>query len=71
MLAGMNARPADDLSQRDLSNLRVEQMNMAERTELRRRYDAFVRALRPAAAQTDDEPGPTHAPRPWTPPRAR
>ena len=35
----------DDLKQRDLSNLSVEQMSAAERAELRRRYEAFVRVM--------------------------
>jgi hypothetical protein len=35
----------DDLSQRDLSDLPIEQMSPAERAELRRRYETFVRSF--------------------------
>lgn len=41
----------DDLRQADLSRLSLKEMNAAQRAELRRRLEAFVRAYtgRPAA----------------------
>jgi len=35
----------DDLQQRDLSHLSVDQMSPAERAEMRRRYAVFMRSL--------------------------
>jgi hypothetical protein len=59
-----------DLQQRDLSHLTIEQMNAAERAEMKRRYDAFVRAV--GKAKRSAEPaGHDHGkPQRWTPPRA-
>jgi len=60
----------DDLAQRDLSHLAFDQMNAAERAEMRRRYEAFLRALGRLAPAPG--PGPNkQVPRPWNPAKAR
>jgi len=60
-----------DLTQRDLSALRVEQMNPAERAELRRRYESFVRAFSRSPPTRRNAAGQPPAPRRWTPPKVR
>ena len=69
----MKAPAPDDLSQRDLSNLRVEQMSPAERAEMRKRYEAFVRSFEQPAPPSGDGGAPPKpkAPRRWSPPKAR
>ena len=60
-----------ELRQRDLSHLSVERMNALERAEMKRRYEAFVAALRSVSPRTDaPEPG-KKTPHRWAPPRVR
>jgi hypothetical protein len=66
----VNSRAPDDLSQRDLSDLRIEQMSAAERAEMRKRYEAFVRAFRRPSPLPDDPTAPAASPRRWQPPKA-
>jgi hypothetical protein len=63
----------DDLTQRDLSNRPVAEMDAAERAEMRRRYEFFLHALRraPAARPAAGEGASPAAARKWLPPRAR
>ncbi len=56
----------DDLKQRDLSHLGIQQMSAVERAEMRRRYEAFLRAIRPSGP-APSEAGRSAPPRPWVP----
>jgi hypothetical protein len=62
-----------DLTQRDLSDRPIAEMDAAERAEMRRRYESFLHAVRrkqaaPIASGEDARPPGT---RKWQPPRAR
>lgn len=67
---GARTAPAADetLSQADLSHLRLQDMTPEQRTELRRRYDAFVRHFGDGAPSADSAVArKKSAPRKWTP----
>ena len=67
----MNPQTQADLSQRDLSNLPIERMSAAERAEMRRRYETFLRAFGRSAPAQRSGSGAARAPRRWLPARAR
>jgi hypothetical protein len=54
----------DDLSQRDLSGKRVQDMNPAERREMKRRFEEFVGLMKRDGGK---QPAPKAAPQRWDP----
>lgn len=61
----------EDLQQRDLSHLEIQQMSAAERAEMRRRYDSFLQAMRPRSSSRGEAPKPASNLRRWVPNRRR
>ena len=61
----------DELKQRDLSHLAIEEMSQAERAEMRRRYLAFIQSLGQPSPPRPPEGDMPRAVRPWQPGRGR